>query len=133
MGSWGFGNFENDAALNWLAELDDPALVRQTLTLVTETPDEVCLSTDCCCSALAAAEVVAACCGFPAENLPGKVVEWASAHSGICDAPLVALAKRASRRVESCSELQELFDEGGRNEEWHGVVKELLDRLFRGK
>ena len=130
MGAWGSGNFDNDTALDWLAELDDPVLLRETLAPVAEAPDQAYLSASCCCSALAAAEVVAACCGFPAKKLPEKAAIWSSFHSDACDAQLVALAERASRRIESRSELQEVFDEGGTNEEWHGVVKELWGRLF---
>ena len=64
------------------------------------------------------------------KDLPEKAAMWVDVHPDASDAHLVILAEKAARRIESRSELQELFDEGGTNDEWHGVVRELLDRLL---
>jgi hypothetical protein len=97
--------------------------------VVVEAPKDEYLERDRCGAALAAAEIVAACCGRPAKNLPENAVEWVSAHPGLGKKRLVSLAEKAVRRVETSSEMQELFDESELKEKWHGVVKDLLSRL----
>lgn len=121
--------FAGDDAVDWLGELTEPEQVREALAAVIEAPKGEYLEVSCCGAALAAAEIVAACCGRPAKNLPENAVEWVSAHPGLGKKRLVALAEKAVRRVETSSEMQELFDESELKERWHGVVRELLDRL----
>lgn len=132
MGAWGPGNFENDAALDWLADLvesDDSALVSEALRQITEASSDLRLRTNDCCDALAAAETVAACQGRRAADLPEELVHWVDSHSRDFDTRQLALAEQAVRRIEERSELQELFDEGEPNLDWHRVVRELIARL----
>jgi hypothetical protein len=130
MGAWGVGNFENDAALDWLAGVAAPDQVRGALSsVVNAQPGGV--ECDAACAALAAAEIVAACCGSPASSLPQAARLWVSGHRSTCRLPEVDLASRAVVRVELDSELQELFDEGGRNVQWHAALAELGARLER--
>jgi hypothetical protein len=42
---------------------------------------------------------------------------------------LVGLATNAVRCVESGSQLQQLFDESGRDESWHAATRSLRERL----
>lgn len=129
MGAWGEGNFENDSVLDWLAELGDAGQVKEALDAVAAAPPGNYLDADACCAALGAAEVVAACAGKPAGDLPEEADAWAGLGLDAGDPALRALALAAVARIGEASELQELWDEGGRNEGWRAVLKELADRL----
>jgi hypothetical protein len=131
MGAWGTGSFDNDAALDWLFALNDFEMVNNTLNQVANSDSNAYLDDDCCCFALAAAEIIAICGGFPAKNLPDKVKTFAAANSKFCNKKIISLAKKAVQKIESSSDLQELFDEKGRDVEWHRTVKNLLKRLSK--
>lgn len=131
MGAWGEGNFENDSVLDWLFDLKGPDDLRNALDAVVGAPPDASLDAHVCSAALGAAEVVVACLGHPGPDLPDEVRAWVAAHPGACDAALRALAAAAAVRIEQASELQELWDEGGRDEAWHSVVLELKERLER--
>ena len=129
MGAWGTGNFQNDDALDWLGELGDFDTVRAALRVVADAPADAHLDAPVCCAALAAAEVVAAAKGAPAEQLPDEVDAWVKLHGAEHTTTDVALASAAAARVESASELKDLFDDGATNGEWHSVVLGLRERL----
>jgi hypothetical protein len=129
MGAWGPGHFENDAALDWLAGLEDERGLRRALVAVAEAPADAYLEVDACSEALAAAEVAAACGGRPGDDLPAAVGYFAERHPGIAAGDLLDLARGAVKRVGAASELQELWDEGARNEAWHAAVDWLAERL----
>ncbi|MEA2751624.1 MAG: hypothetical protein QOI41_5767 [Myxococcales bacterium] len=131
MGAWGPGSFENDSALDWFGDLEDGGveLLRETLEHAADADDDEYLEVDEASAALAAAEIVAAARGKGDERLDDDAVEWtAGSRRDITDADL-ALARRAVVRVIAKSEVQELWDEGGTNNEWRPVVGELLRRL----
>lgn len=82
-----------------------------------------------CVMALAAAELVAAAAGRPLPALPGSAASAAAAIGRSVAHELQPLAVHACSVIEAGSELQELFDEGSRDERWHSYVLELRDRL----
>jgi hypothetical protein len=128
MGAWGPGNFENDAVNDWLADLSDWQDVSDALSkIVNALPGEY-VGADACCVALGAAEVVAASMGRP-DRLPAHAKERMAAMRGSCDQTTRAIAETCARMIESSSELQALFDEAGRHEEWHAIVHDLIHRL----
>ena len=129
MGAWGSGNFENDAVMDWVAELADWSSVRSALNNVLHAPDDAYVDADACCVALGAAEIVAACLGRPAQKLPERARAWAAANRNQCDEQTRELAVACTRKIEAGSELQELFDEGERDEPWHAELQALLERL----
>jgi hypothetical protein len=131
MGAWGPGNFENDAARDWLAGLEEPDQLRETLSQVANAAPDDYLRTNPSCAALAAAEVVAAGLGQASPELPEEVFKWLADHPDVVDSDLVSLARRAIERVESGSKLQELFDEDGPDDDWHAVLNSLRARLAR--
>jgi hypothetical protein len=59
------------------------------------------------------------------EELP----TWIAAHHKDFGEADVALARRAVERVLNNSELKDLWDDGGPENEWRPVVEELLRRL----
>lgn len=128
MGAWGPGNFENDAVSDWIAELKEWSSVRNALDRVNSASPGDYVGADLCCVALGAAEVVAACLGRPGV-IPQALEVWAKANQHQCDDELRRLAEACVRKVDTESELQELFDDGGRNDHWHDNLKDLLNRL----
>ena len=131
MGAWGTGSFENDHALDWVGDLleGDVAIVRSALGSVANAPDGEFLDADDCCEALVAAELVAAACGKGDDRLAHGALDWIAAHRSELGEADRGVAARAVGRVVAGSELQELWDEGGPDEEWHASVSELLRRL----
>ncbi|MBX3031271.1 MAG: DUF4259 domain-containing protein [Chloroflexi bacterium] len=132
MGAWGGGSFDNDDAMDWLAELedsDDAEVLRSALDAVAdadagdyvEVPDASC--------ALAAAEVIAAGSGAPAASLPPEALAWVSAHHDGVTAGMVRHAYQVVVRVAGDSELRELWDESAHRDEWRTVVIDLQRRL----
>lgn len=128
MGAWGFGAFENDAALSWVGDLEDVenlSVLDSTLQSVinTSVPGE----TECC-EAFAAAEVVAALHKAPSPMLPSSVKDWVSKFPSLTDA-LREKAIDAVDEVLSDSELRELWVEEDDLEVWKEELGDLLQRL----
>lgn len=81
MGAWGLESFENDDALDWLADLeqaDDEQFLVETLTAAIE--EAGYLEIGGASNAIAAAEVVAALAGHPAPSLPEAAAAWVTTH-----------------------------------------------------
>ena len=131
-GAWGFGSFENDDALDWVADLEQAPgsqLLASTLRRVDakakyiEAPE--------CSLAIAAAEVVAAAHGHPAKALPPEVTAWIQRVRPKVGADLLAMARSA---VETCrggknSELRDLWQESPDAKAWSDDTANLLTRL----
>jgi hypothetical protein len=128
MGAWGVGPFDNDAAADWLAELEErgEAAIRDALAGATGAYVE----SDVAAEALAAAEVVAASCGHATPSLPEAALAWVGAHGVPADelGELGELALDAAKRVGDASELRELWDEA-ENPAWLEAVRDLRFRL----
>jgi hypothetical protein len=125
MGAWGPGTFQNDDALNWLADVTDAgdfSLVESALGAVgsSDAPH-----TSACCAALAAAEIVAALRGHPRARLPERLVAFIAGRPAPSTA-LVESARTALARIRSESELRELWRDSA---EWKDDVADLDRRL----
>ena len=132
MGAWGMGTFENDDAMDWIADFcASPADEELRATLRSAADAEGYLEAPDCSNALAAAEVVAALKGAPTLN--AIVVEDylpVIARSGIpVTSELTTLALRAIDRVASDSELKELWDEVEDAPAWRAEVAALRERV----
>ena len=132
MGAWGIGNFENDAALDWVHELeqsDSFIAVRDALNRVSLVGEYI--DADDAAMALAAAEVVAAMAGTAAVTLPDEVSNWVSIHSSMDASPLLELAVRVVTAIRSSpqSELKELWMETDKFGAWDELAGDLLQRL----
>lgn len=130
MGTWGIGNFENDAAADWVYQLDKfdgSTIIAATLEEITTADDY--LDVGECTIALAAAEVVAALKGNPGDNVPEEVIYWITYREPRWDNHLVELARQAVTRITTNSELQMLFEESADFESWLAVQDNLLQRL----
>jgi hypothetical protein len=130
MGADGVGNFDNDDAMDWVSELErakSSSFIAETLRVVTERGDEY-LDANEASRALAAAEVVAALNHAASPRLPVEVKQWVSRHQ-VGSPSLIQLALKAIQRIETGSELSELWDESERADEWYEVLENLEARL----
>ena len=134
MGAWGANTFDNDAACDWGYELEaasDLSPVREALARVVAVGADY-LDPDVACEALAACEVIARLKGnWGVRDAYTETVDrWVSEHPTEPSSDLVDQALAAIDRVlSSPSELLELWDEDGENEEWHDAVANLRSRV----
>jgi hypothetical protein len=130
MGAWGLESFENDDAMDWVAELEREGLPATggAIQAVLELADDY-LEAPVCSEGLAAAEVLAALRGCPAANLPGEVVEWVHRYPGDPGAELIRNAQIAVAAILRNSELRELWEESGEFGGWQKSVTDLQSRL----
>lgn len=134
MGAWGAGIFENDAALDWVYELEgDDTLDTLEAAFNAVMSAEDYIDADEGSYALAAAEVVAALAGRPDTTLPEEVTQWVAAHAGLDARPLLEPARKAIQLVleSDDSELRELWEEAEPDDfaAWQAAVNELRSRL----
>ncbi len=130
MGAWAVDSFGNDAALDWVAELndaDDISILDETLSVAAESEEYV--ESDESCTAIAAAEVVAALRGKPTVDLPDEVTEFVARIKEKPPADLVQLAFEALERIKDSSELQELWAESDSGPAWLKAMADLEKRL----
>lgn len=129
-GAWGDGSFDNDDAMEWVAECvraTSPATIKDAFDRVmkadvVEAPDAA--------DAIAAAEVVAASLGKPSPALPKELKAWLATQPAAQIKAQAALAQRALAKVEDPhrSELRQLWSEGKANQ-WLARVRALAARV----
>jgi hypothetical protein len=132
MGAWGEKAFQNDSALDWLAEFQVRGLVmlRDTLSRTAGLHVDDYLDVDDGASSIAAAEVVAAALGRQRDRVPEELSAWLDTHQDSLDGDDQVLARQAVERVLAAgSELRELWEEGTTESAWHADVGALLGRL----
>lgn len=90
MGTWGAGPFDNDAAADWLDQLDDSSVLEQITVALAAASPEGPIPADAAAVAVAAAEVVARerigwCVPFGRQRLPeGRALVCAQ----LCQIPI---------------------------------------------
>lgn len=134
MGTWGTGNFENDSAHEFIADLRemDPILLKNAIVFLAEADSEQYLEIDDCCAALVAAEYVAAARGRAGSALDDEQLKWITEKdikSMDASEDLALHARAAVERIRTQSELQELWEESGSFEAWYKVQEDLIRRL----
>ena len=128
MGAWGTAAFDNDDASDWVYELekDGLAAVESALTAA-HGPGELEMPTDV--NAIAAGEVVAAAVGRPVADPREDILELAIGLASSVTPDHVARARSAVERVLAGSEVAELWGETDNEDEWRGLVQDLIRRL----
>jgi len=132
MGAWGEKAFENDSALDWIAELESAGvdLLRDALLCVAETDNDDFVDVDDGSAVIAAAEIVAAALGRGRDRLTSAARAWLDQNPEAIVLNDLELARRAVERVlGSGSELRELWDETGADNPWLDDVGVLVGRL----
>jgi hypothetical protein len=130
MGAWGPKSFENDGALDWVAEvteLENFSGVAGALEAVMADKADY-LDADVCEEGLAAAEIVAAAAGKPAAEMPEELAGWIKGQAKP-DAAMVARAIDVLGAVREKSELRELWEESENFADWNAALDELKARL----
>jgi hypothetical protein len=133
MGAWAEDTFGNDTACDWIGMfLEDPGLpaVRSAIEDVLDEDDY--LDSDEACFCLAACEVIARLQGrWGVRNAyTERLDQWIEANPTEVPEDLKAAADSAIERILGPdSELPDLWDEGGRNEEWHKAMDDLRQRV----
>ncbi|MBK7893882.1 MAG: DUF4259 domain-containing protein [Anaerolineaceae bacterium] len=132
MGSWGPGNFDNDAAQDWLYDFgeNDFRLIDRTLAGVAGMVEADELDAWEAQEVLAAAECVAAAAGFPPADPPQELAEWLAENSPMQVKPeYIEMARKAVARVLAKSELREVWLESEEFGGWETAVHNLQSRL----
>lgn len=129
MGASGYSAFENDDAMDWLAELEDAEDTSVLVNAFDEISDvsEDYIEIPEASIAIAAAEVVAALLGRTAISLPEEVMEWVEGRGEMASA-VVNQARSAVNRILVDSELQGVWEDSG-SSDWKACVEDLLRRL----
>ena len=129
MGTWGYGNFDNDTAADYADSFqDDPneTVLLETLAAVAA---EGYPQDDEASEALAAAEIIAAALGKPVRGFPEDLLLSAkNLHLANPDAAQ-KLARRAIKAILKKSELKELREDADDYEAWLALQDGLLERL----
>jgi hypothetical protein len=131
MGAWGIGSFQNDDALDWVAELEDSRglkVVKAALREVVDAGDGY-LEITPASRGVAAAEVVAGLNDAPGDDLPEEVENWIEEQRGRSNADLSALALEVLMRIRTKCELYELWMEAADGKSWLEGITKLEERL----
>lgn len=132
MGTWGYGTFEGDGAMDWLDGLaDSEGIWFLERSLLGEVDDGAHLNSEEGTSILAAAEIVYGLLNGPREGLPGEAVEWIRANGHVDAAVLKPVCERQLGRVLSeASELHALWAENKEDyPKWKAHVEALRNGL----
>ena len=128
MGAWGTAAFDNDDASDWVYELEKDGIAAIDAALKDALgPQELETPTDV--NAIAAGEVIAAALGRPVDGLRDEIVGLANALAPSITPEHAARARTAVERVLAGSEIAELWAETEDDDEWRGLVEDLIRRL----
>jgi len=133
MGAWSEDTFGNDTTCDWIGTfLDDPGLpaVRSAIEAVLKADDY--LDSDEACECLGACEVIARLQGKYGERnaYSADLDKWIEDNPTVVPDDLKVAADSAIERILGPdSELPELWDEGGRSENWHKAIDDLRQRI----
>jgi hypothetical protein len=128
MGAWGTAAFDNDDASDWVYELEKQGIAAVDSALREALgPGELEMPTDV--NAIAAGEVIAAARGRPVDGLREDILALANGLAPSVTTEHAARARTAVERVLAGSEVAELWGETDDDDEWRGLVQDLIRRL----
>src|ERR1051325_1074147 len=130
MGTWGFKTFENDAAADWLYDLEEARggdFLLRPLQAVARAERSADL--DDCLEGLAAAEILAGARYEPPRGLPRIARSWVKRTGFVPRDSDLKIALRAVKRIGEHSELADTWKESGRLAAWTVEVQKLSGRL----
>jgi hypothetical protein len=141
MGTWGFGSFENDTALDWVGEFGDEPSVNELLCALNGILEEdghsesrIALmeyldDEDACPIAVVAAEVIAAMRGHASPEFPDQLKAWVAANRSAATVRLVDTAVRALQKARSNEIFLSCFCDDDDIRTWQSEVDGLINRL----
>jgi hypothetical protein len=129
-GAWGESSFENDDALDWVAECTQSKGIAPVTRVLDKALKAEYIEAPEGSAAVVAAEVVAAALGKPSAKLPPELRAWIQRQQPDKLAQLAPIAKRVLVRIQDpkVSELQQLWSEG-KQSKWPAAIAELSARL----
>jgi hypothetical protein len=133
MGTWGHRNFENDSALDFVADVEERGFdrIEEAIRVVANYPEEDYLEIDDSVAALAAIEYIAAAKGQQSEDFPEDAEDWLqkAGTDTLLKQDAAAVAK-AIDRIRNNSELRDLWGEEGADPKlWLAVLSDLEKRV----
>lgn len=131
MGAWGRGPFENDDAMDFVAELEgaDLSLLIDVVGEVADLSDVEPLEAPTASRAVAAVAIVGAMVDGGKAGLPDAVVAWIDAGARAVPNHLARKAGRALERVLRDSELNDLWSESAEYSAWKADIERLRVRF----
>lgn len=129
-GAWGYKSFENDDALDWVANDLKSTLqgaVQNAIGAIVR--NKGYLEAPECSAAIAACEVVAAAQGRASSDLPEDVAAIAKTLKSKQNDAVRRDARAALEAILAKSELRSLWEESKQFEEWKKSVDDLKSRL----
>lgn len=128
MAAWGTKTFEDDTAVDWLAELTDAEETREFLLGAITLTKKDDLDYDTGVTALAASEVIVALLDEPRKGLPEELKDWLSDNEcdDITDLPEIAL-NALNLVLGEESELTDSWADAEDYNDWRESVDELLE------
>lgn len=130
MGTWGYKTFENDAASDWLYDLEEAKnsnFLLKPIKAVNSARNKPDI--DDCLEALAAAEVIAGARHEPPQAVPAIATKWIRRTGFSPNNATVKLAMSAVAKVGKDSELADIWQEGGKLTAWRRALENLNRRL----
>lgn len=130
MGTWGYKTFENDAASDWLYDLEeakDADFLLKPIKAVNSARGKPDL--DDCLETLSAAEVIAGARHEPPQGVPAIAKKWIKRTGFSPNNATVKLAMRAVGKVGKDSELADTWQKAGELAVWRKAVDDLSRRL----
>lgn len=129
-GAWGEGSFDNDDALDWVAQCTASKNVAPVSLALTAALDGEYIEAPTTSAAVAAAETVAAALGKPSSKLPVDLQSWVTRQPAGSLAKFAPLARKALARIQDpkISELVQLWSEG-KPSGWRAAITDLQARL----
>jgi len=133
MGAWAEDAFGNDTACDWAGDFtDDPSMekIESAIDAVVSVDDYI--DSDVACEALVACELVARLKGNWGQRsaYSESIDKWVESRK---ESPSGELVQKASAAILKTlgenSELKELWDEDGINEDWHKEMDDLAKRV----
>jgi len=133
MGAWAEDAFGNDTACDWAGDfLDAPGIEKIESAIKAVISENEYIDSDVACEALAACELVARLKGNWGQRsaYSESIDKWVETGQESPSAQLVQSASTAIVKIlGENSELQELWDEDGINEDWHREMEDLAKRV----
>lgn len=134
MGAWAEDAFGNDTACDWAGDFcDEPSLERVEEAIDSVLESEDYLDADIASECLVACEIVARLKGNWGEksSYSEGIDAWVESIDVIPSAALIQKCQAAIQQIlGENSELQELWDEDGKNEKWHTEMDNLMKRVI---
>lgn len=136
MGAWDIGSFDNDGALDFVAEVKgstslEPicALARAINKRRAEDSDADIAVYEEAEPMIAGGEIIAILAGYPVDSLPSSVEALKADNTLTVDVTQVPVVITAIQQIYTNSELRELWEESNDFEAWQNNVNDLLTRL----